>query len=309
MLAGECKMAEIRTEMVEANGLSFEVDMAGDGDKLALLLHGFPENSYAWRHQMALFAELGYTVWAPNLRGYKGSSRPTGVKNYSLEVLMDDVAGLIDVSGKSDVTLVVHDWGGVIGWFFMMRKVRPVSRFIVLNIPHPKLMFDKMRTWTQLSKSWYIFFFQIPWLPEFMLKLGGVKGFRRIFRDTAKNKDNFTNSHIDQFAKPALEPGALTAMINYYRGLMRGGSSRRQQKHGFPVIEVPTLMLWGTADMALDVSTTVDTSTQVSDLTLRYLPGVSHWIQQDAPHTVNRLIGAWLKGEPVPEISETDPLD
>jgi len=302
-------MSDIRTEQVEANGLSFEVDMAGDGDKLALLLHGFPENSYAWRHQMGLFAELGYTVWAPNLRGYKGTTRPKGVKNYSLELLMADVAGLIDASGKSDVTLVVHDWGGAIGWMFMVRKIRPVSRFIVLNIPHPKLMFEKMRTWTQMSKSWYIFFFQIPWLPEFMMRLGGVKAFRKIFRDTAKNKSNFTDADIDHFAKPALEPGALTAMLNYYRGLLRGGGGDRQRELGYEVIDTPTLMLWGTADMALDVSTTTDTHTLVSDLTLRYLPGVSHWIQQDAPHTVNRMITAWLKGETVPELTETDPLD
>lgn len=302
-------MAEIRTEMIAANGLEFETDMAGDGDKLALFLHGFPENSQSWHAQLRLLADMGYTAWAPNLRGYKGTSRPKGVDAYAIEALMDDVAALIDASGKTDVTLIVHDWGGVIGWFFMMRKLRPVSRFIVLNIPHPKLMAAQMSSRRQLLKSWYIFFFQLPWLPEFMLRRGGAKGFRRIFRDTALNKANFPDSHIDHFARPALEPGALTPMINYYRALVRGGGGRRMEKLGFPVIDTPTLMLWGTADMALDVSTTTETHTQVSDLTLRYLPGVSHWIQQDAPHTVNRMIKAWLTGEPVAEITETDTID
>ncbi len=134
-------MHAIETAFIEANGLSFEVDMCGSGEKLALLLHGFPESKFSWRAQLPLLAELGYTAWAPNLRGYGNSSRPLGIPAYAMENLTADVSGLIDAARSrgitGPVTLIAHDWGGAIGWAYVLSQPRPVERFIVMNLPHP----------------------------------------------------------------------------------------------------------------------------------------------------------------------------
>lgn len=304
-------MRDIRTEIVTANGIDFEVAVAGDGEKLALFLHGFPELNHSWRHQMRLMADMGYTVWAPNMRGYGNTTRPKGIKNYVMEVLLEDVAQLIDAAqkdgGKKDVTLIAHDWGGAIAWFFVMHKMRPLSRYIVMNLPHPKIMGDRVREGgVQLRRSWYVLFFQIPWLPEFMMKLGGAAAVRRMFHDMAVDKSRFPKEVLDIYAEAALKPGALTAMCNYYRGLIRGGSGKRMGDKGYPKVDVPTLMIWGEEDAALDITTTYGTDQMVDDLTVRYLPQVSHWVQQEAPEKVNAIMKAWLEGATVPEAHEID---
>ena len=308
-------MQDIETIEVEANGLTFEVATAGEGEKLALFLHGFPELNHSWRHQVRLMADLGYRAWAPNLRGYGNTTRPKGIKNYDIEILAEDVGALIDASGSKDVTLITHDWGGVIGWYFVMHKVRPLSRYIIMNLPHPKVMMDEInKGGIQLRRSWYVLFFQIPWLPEFMMRLGKAATIRRAFHDMAIDKSRFPNHVLDIYAEAALKPGALTAMCNYYRGLVRGGGGKKMRERGFPTIDIPTLMIWGEEDSALDITTTYGTDKYVDDFTLRYLPQVSHWVQQEAPEKVNAMIEAWLRGEPVPEAHEIEvaerlPLD
>lgn len=295
--------SRITTEFVEANNLRFEVDMCGDGDKLALCLHGFPEHSFSWRHQLPVLAELGYKTWAPNLRGYGKSSKPDKMEDYRLEELMADVAGLIDAANCKSVVLIAHDWGAVIAWFFAMRKIRPLDKLIICNVPHPgparKALSKGLK---QLRKSWYIFFFQIPRLPEWLLGLHHAQSIGEAIRHSACNKEQFPDEVTEVYRRNAAQPGVLAAMINYYRALVRGGGARRQKKLGYPIIEIPTLMLWGEEDMALTKETTLGTEEYVKDLTLRYLPRVSHWVQQDAPEEVNVMIKAFLEREKVPEM-------
>ena len=155
------KDPRIKTEFVHANGLTFEVDKCGSGDKLAICLHGFPEHSFSWRYQLPMLADLGYEAWAPNLRGYGKSDKPEGISAYAIEYLLEDVAQLIDASGKQEVTLLAHDWGAVIAWYFAMRQVRPLQHLVICNVPHPQGM-NRGFSWEQLKRSWYIFFFQIP---------------------------------------------------------------------------------------------------------------------------------------------------
>lgn len=293
----------IETAFIEANGLSFEVDSCGTGEKLALFLHGFPESKYSWRFQMPLMARLGYTAWAPNLRGYGRSSRPAGREAYRIEALCDDVAGLIDAARArgitGPVTLIMHDWGGIIGWTFALKKLREIEKIIVLNIPHPTLFARGLRNFTQLKKSWYVFFFQLPWLPEKMMTAQDARAIGNAFYNMAIDKSRFPDSVLDQYRKNALLPGAMTAMINYYRANFRG--SPPPEWTDPPLITVPTLMIWGTEDSALGKELTIGTQDLVPNLTLRYLPQVSHWVQQEAPETVNTMIEAWLTGQDVPE--------
>lgn len=287
----------ISTRFVEANGQRFELAECGQGSKLAILLHGFPELNFSWRHQIALFVEQGYRVWAPNMRGYGASSKPEGVDAYAVDNLVADVGALIDAAKAeapaTEVTLVAHDWGAVVAWNFAIRKVRPIDRLVIMNAPHPMCAAREIRKWRQLRKSWYIFFFQIPRLPEWLLLANDARAVRRAFSDTATNKENFPPADLDIYAAAAQRPGAIRAMVNYYRALMkyRDGNAA---KLGSGVVEVPTLVIWGENDVALGIELLDGMEQWVPNLTLHRLPGISHWVQQDAPGDVNRLLGDWL---------------
>ncbi len=281
-----------RTEFVEANGLDFEVIMCGGGKQLALCLHGFPEHACSWRHQLLMLAEMGYLVWAPNLRGYGNTSRPRGIANYAMPHLLADVAGLIDASGAEEVVLIAHDWGGVIAWEFALRNIRPLKKLVVMNIPHPKLFERGIRNWAQLKRSWYIFFFQLPWLPEWALGRNGAKAIGEAFRSMAVDKSRFPPEILEVYKRNASQPGALCAMINYYRAAFRGAKPQQARRPG--KLPVPTLMIWGEEDAALGKELTYGTENLVSDVTIRYLPGVSHWVQQEAPEKVNEILQTWL---------------
>jgi pimeloyl-ACP methyl ester carboxylesterase len=193
---------------------------------------------------------------------------------------------------------MAHAWGARVAWRFAIRRTRPLDRLVIMNVPHPACMRREFRTWAQLKKSWYVFFFQIPWLPERMLGARGGDAIRRAFVDMAIDKARFPAAVTDEFRRNALEPGALKAMINYYRAAFRARAAAMNPQPG--IIETPTLMIWGEEDTALGKATTVGTDQYVRNLTLRYLPGVSHWVQQEAPEKVNAMIEAWVRGEPVP---------
>lgn len=286
---------------VNANRMRFEVFTQGAGERLALCLHGFPEHAYSWRHQMPLLARLGYRVWAPNLRGYGNSSRPPRVQDYAVEHLLDDVAGLIDASGCRETLLIAHDWGAVVAWLFATRRVRPLEHLIIFNVPHPGVMEATLRkSREQMARSWYVLFFQLPFVPEGLMKLRGLEAIGTMFRRTSEQPEAFTDADVAVYVENVSQPGALTAMINYYRALVRGGGAKRQRELGYPVIETPTLMIWGEEDVALSRDTTLGTQEYVAHLTLRYLPHVSHWVQQEAPGTVNEMLEAYLENAPVP---------
>jgi pimeloyl-ACP methyl ester carboxylesterase len=291
----------VQQKVILANGLRFHVATAGEGDRLALCLHGFPECWFSWRSQLPLLARLGYRAWAPDLRGYGDSERPPRREDYAIERLLEDVAGLIDAAGARSTTLLAHDWGAVIAWYFAMRQVRPLERLVIMNVPHPAVMERVIRTWRQLARSWYVLFFQIPRLPEAMLRARQYRAIGDAFRRMAVDKSRFPEEVLQVYRENAAGPGALTAMLNYYRALVRGGGAARQRALGYPKIETPTLMIWGEHDSALGKETTYGTEAFVRDLTIRYLPDASHWVQQEAPEVVNAMLDAWLTGRPVPE--------
>ena len=286
---------------VAANGIEFEVATLGSGERLALCLHGFPEHAYSWRFQMKLLARLGYRVWAPNLRGYGNSTAPEGVAAYKLSTLVDDVLGLITASGAAETLLMAHDWGGILAWQIGMFHAAAIDRLVIMNVPHPGRVKDVFWRSGQFLKSWYMFVFQIPALPEAMLRRNGGKAIAQIFRNNVRRKENFTDADLAVYQDNAMRPGGLTAMVNWYRALFRFGGLPRAN---FPMIETPTLFLWGDADFALSVQTALGTETYASNLTFRRLDGVSHWVQQEAPEAVNAMLEAWLTGQPVPEYRE-----
>lgn len=289
---------------VAANGLNFHVAECGTGDRLALCLHGFPECWYSWRHQLPLLARLGYRAWAPDLRGYGDTERPAALRDYRIETLLDDVAGLIDAAQARETVLIAHDWGAIIAWWFAIRRLRPLERLVIMNVPHPAPFDRELRTWKQLRRTWYAVFFQLPRLPEAALRAGDYRAVREAFRGSAIDKSRFPDEVLQVYRDSAARPGAPTAMLNYYRAYGRGGGGTRQRALGYGSIETPTLMIWGEEDVALRKETTYGTERWVPNLTLRYLPRVSHWVQQEAPETVNAMLEAWLTGATVPEAAD-----
>lgn len=289
---------EIKTRRVDANGLTFEVDECGTGSKFALLLHGFPESKFSWRYQIPLLVKLGYRVWAPNLRGYGKTSRPQGVMAYHIDRLVDDVAGLVHAAEAPETLLVSHDWGSVISWQVAMRKTIPLERLVIMNVPHPACFVRELKTWDQLKRSWYMFLFQLPFLPEQRLVANDAEVIARSFLSMAVDRSRFPKEVTDEYRRSAQEPGAAKAMVHYYRALLRTKMSVSLPKPG--KVDAPTLMIWGASDQALSNATTDGTEKYVRDLTLRMLPNVSHWVQQEAPEKVNAILEAWLTGKEVP---------
>ena len=214
-------MPTIETIRVPANGLEFEIAACGSGPRFALLLHGFPECNHSWRYQLPLLAEMGYTAWAPNLRGYGGTSRPKKIGDYRMRHLVDDIAGLIDAAGAERTLLVGHDWGGAIAWVFALAGIRPLERFIVMNLPHPLRFRQGLRTIAQLRRSWYVFFFQVPWLPELFLGANGARRVSGIIRGSAARKERFPSEDLEVYRRNAAQPGAIEAMLAYYRAYIR----------------------------------------------------------------------------------------
>ncbi len=292
---------EFGHEFVEANGLRFHVATCGEGERLALCLHGFPECWYSWRYQLSHLARLGYRAWAPDLRGYGETAGPPRSRDYAIEILLADVGALIDASRARTVLLLGHDWGGIIAWYFAMRRVRPLERLVIMNLPHPGAAAGAVGPWEMLRRFWYALFFQIPWLPEKLLGARECRAIGEMFRRSCANPNVFPEDVLSIYRRAAARPGNLKAMLDYYRALIRGGGLKRQRALGYPTIETPTLVVWGEDDVALPKASTTRTGEFVRNLTLRVLPGVSHWVQQDAPELVNVMLEAWLQDKAVPE--------
>lgn len=290
--SGESHFA-ITDRCAAANGLSFEILECGVGDRLVLCLHGFPSHAMCWQAQLPMLARAGYRAWAPNQRGYGGSSRPTGAENYTIDRLLEDIAAIIDASGATSTVLIAHDWGGLLAWFFAARRIRPLEKLIILNAPHPACAAVAFRKWRQMRKGWYILAFQLPWLPDWLLRVNRAWLVERLMVAVAGSRPVFTPAMLAFYRRAAAQPGAVTAMLNWYRGMMRGGLPV-ELKTSFPVVDTPTLVIWGDGDVVLDPSCLEGLETYVPDLTIERMPGVSHWVQEEAPEAVNTLIEGFL---------------
>lgn len=279
---------------VSANQLSFRVAMSGTGDRLVLCLHGFPESSISWRYQFQPLAQAGYRVWAPDLRGYGGTTRPIGLDAYSIESLLHDISELLTAAETSQVILVGHDWGGIIAWYFAMRYPERLKALVILNAPHPACFERELRHWRQLSRSWYMGVFQLPWVPEAILSMGQGYVIGKIFDRMAIRPALMPEEIVQVYRRQACAPGALTAMLNYYRAALRGGGALRQRTLGYPTITIPTLVLWGLQDHALGPHNLVELNRVVSDLTVVTLADAGHFVHEDEPEHVNHEIVTWL---------------
>ena len=276
---------------IKINKINLHYVSQGTGE-LMLMLHGFPEFWYSWRHQITKFSDR-YRVVAPDLRGYNDSDKPQDLAAYDMSELIADVKGIVEGLGYDSCILVAHDWGAAIAWNFAYTYPQMVQKLIVLNIPHPALFAKGLRTPQQLLKSWYIFAFQIPWLPEFLFQLNDYQAIKNAFVEMAIDKTAFPTEDLIAYRDAAAKPGALTAMINYYRQAFKSLFSTQQPQ--WDILQVPTLTIWGESDTALGKELTYGTEEYVSDWRVRYIPNCSHWVQQEQPELVNQYIEEFLK--------------
>ena len=266
-------MSPWRHREAEVNGVSLHYVEAGTGP-LVLLLHGFPDFWYSWHYQIPVLAEAGFRVVAPDLRGYNTSSKPEGIGSYRIDTLVADVAELINELGEAEAHLVGHDWGGVIAWYAAMLHPHRISKLAVLNAPHPVAFARELRRSTQLLRSWYAGFFQLPLLPEIALRANGYALLRRVLPHEA---------YLEAWA----QPGALTAMVNYYR------AAARYARPAPRPIGAPTLLIWGERDRFLVPGLTDGLEPWVPQLHVERLQ-VGHWVQLRAPDRVNALLTEFL---------------
>jgi len=290
-------LAEIETwehRTILTNGVRLHYVVQGKGP-LIVLLHGFPEFWYSWRYQIAFLAGHGYTVVAPDLRGYNESEKPRG--GYDIPTLIGDIAGLVTGLGYERATIAGHDWGGVLAWSFAMRYPSMTERLIVMNAPHPAAMVRELHTVKQLRKSWYIFLFQLPWLPEMALLRNHANAIGRMLRGAAVQKEAFPRAVTARYQRAMSKPGAMRAALSYYRISFRAMLRPASITASVAQISAPTLLIWGEQDIALDIALTTGLEQWVKDIRVRRVPDSGHWVQQEKPQQVNRLMLEFLAEE------------
>jgi pimeloyl-ACP methyl ester carboxylesterase len=279
----------VRTEFVTANGIRFHLETDGDGP-LILLLHGFPQTSYQWHHVLPMLASHGYRVVAPDLRGIGESSRPTRVKDYRLSVLGDDVAALIRALGEERAHVIGHDWGGIIAWEVGFSHPEAVDRLVIVNAPPaPAMVRTLLTSLRQLGRSWYIFFFNLPFLPERFLTGGHSRIMPRLLEP-----GHFSAEEIQVYADAICRPRAAWAGLAYYRAASRAVfADLRRVRH--KKVASPTLVIWGEPDPALGKELTQHLNRYVSGpLQIQYVPDAGHWVIQDFPERFVELVAGFL---------------
>ena len=275
-------------EYITTNKIKLHYVTQGNGP-LMLMLHGFPEFWYSWRYQIPEFAE-NYQVVAVDLRGYNDSDKPQDKSAYVMDEFIQDIEGVIKGLGYEKCVLVAHDWGAAIAWNFAYYYPAMLENLIILNLPHPAKFAQGIQTWKQFKKSWYIFFFQLPVLPERFLQASNYQAIEKIFAGMAIDKSTFTPEDIEAYKQSAAKPGALTAMLNYYRNALNIQNSQKK----WDILSVRTLMIWGEEDTALGKELTYGTEAYVRDFQIKYIPNCSHWVQQEQPILVNQYMREFL---------------
>jgi pimeloyl-ACP methyl ester carboxylesterase len=280
---------------IETNGVRLHVVQAGPQDgELVVMLHGFPDFWYGWRHQIPYLARAGYRVYAPDQRGYNLSDKPQSLDAYSLNESAKDVISLIDASGRDKAYLVGHDWGGEAAWWTAMHYPDRLYKLAILNVPHPSVAYKNVRTnRVQLLRSWYIFFFQIPRLPEFLLTVGNARNtVRALLRSS--NPGSFTDADLAHYVRAWKQPGAMTGMLNWYRSIVQRPPRPAEDSR----VHVPTLIIWGKNDVALVPEGAEQSLKYCDDGRLVMLENATHWVQDDEPDKVNELLVEFFHSEP-----------
>ena len=270
---------------VLTNGVRLHVVLAGDPlGKPLILLHGFPEFWYGWRHQIPALDAAGFRLIIPDQRGYNLSDKPEGIRAYNLDNLVEDVLGLADHFGYDRLDLVGHDWGAVVAWEAAITVPQRIQRLAILNVPHPAVMSAYLaKSPAHMLKSWYIVSFQIPGLADRLLRMRDWAALEGLLAGSGKSR-TFDSRELVEYRKAWSQPGALTAMINWYRALV----CYRPATPKDPRVHQPVLILWGKRDIALSYAMVSPSMDLCDQGRLTVFDEATHWVQHDEPSQVNR---------------------
>lgn len=275
-------VGQVRLHVAEARPEGMEAEVS-DAAPLVVFLHGFPELWWSWRRQLDAMAKAGVWAVAPDMRGYNESDKPRGTSAYEVEKLAGDVAGLIRALGRAKAIVVGHDWGAMVAWAFANEYPEMLERLAILNVPHPLVMMRGLRRPAQLKKSWYIFFFQLPLLPERLMARGDFAMIRKMFRE-----DGFPDDDIERYVAALRVPGVVPAALAYYRASMRRVLTGRVPK--MRAIDQDVLVIWGDQDRALGSEMAEPPKRFVPRARVVHIPDATHWVQNAAPERVNELL-------------------
>ena len=274
---------------INTNSIKLHTIMAGpQSGSPVILLHGFPETWRCWIRQLPALAAAGCRVIVPDQRGYNLSDKPKGIENYRMEELTTDILGLIDALEYEKVNLVGHDFGALVAWMLATKHPERLHRLGIINVPHPAVMWRFLRRdFEQMRRSLYALFFQLPWLPEMVMSVGNWRGASLSLRRSGK-PHAFTDEDIEKYTEAWSQPGAMTAMLNWYRAAAR---YRPEITNGMRV-SIRTLILWGVQDFALSRRMARPSLDYCDDGSLVFFPDATHWVQREEADEVNRhLLG------------------
>jgi len=276
----------METIFFQSSDVRLHAVAAGPKDgRVVILLHGFPEFWYGWRRQIEPLAAAGFRVIVPDQRGYNLSTKPSGVAAYALPELVSDVIAIADQLGQERIFLAGHDWGAAVAWSTALLHPQRIARLVILNVPHPSVMRKFLSTRPrQLLRSWYMFFFQLPWLPETFFSAFDFRiGARALLRSS--HPGAFSDEDLAQYRAAWSQPGAITAMINWYRALFR-------VRIKFPdkTVRVPTRILWGERDAFLLAEMAHESLRYCASAEIFTFANATHWPQHEEPARVSELL-------------------
>jgi pimeloyl-ACP methyl ester carboxylesterase len=288
--------SSIRHGYAQIGGVRLHYAERGSGGRLVVMLHGFPECWYSWRHQLMALGDR-FTVVAPDMRGYNLSDKPSRVEDYRIDLLVDDVLGLIHHFGEQTAAVVGHDWGAGVAWAVAQRHPEYVWKLVAMQVPPIKVWRDNL-TLRQALKSWYMLFFQLPRVPEWLMSANDFAFVEQTFKKTVARQGSFTDADIEVYKEALRERGALTAAINYYRAnILRMFLKRRRREEELSDgrVRVPVLFIYGEQDHAVIPETVRNVKAYV-DAPYREvrIPTSAHWVQNEAVEEVNAALNSFL---------------
>lgn len=283
----------IKFKYIDTNGITLHVALAGPEDgELVILLHGFPEFWYGYRHQIDALVEAGYRVAVPDQRGYNKSDKPGGRRAYAIDILARDIVGLIKSLNRKDAVIIGHDWGGAVGWQLARTEPEMVRKFIAVNMPHMGVFPSAfLKVPSQLIRSLYMEFFQIPILPEKLMRSKNFKHMAKGIQRTGKS-GAFKDDDLEMYMNAWRERGALSGMLNWYRALPFSLSHINTDK-----IQVPVKIIWGDKDLFLSKKLAVESLKFIDAEEVTWVHGATHWVLQEEPDIVNAEILKFLTVE------------
>jgi pimeloyl-ACP methyl ester carboxylesterase len=280
---------QLTEEYYQVNGIRMHTVESGPEDgPVVIFLHGFPEFWYGWRKQIGFFAEQGYRVVVPDQRGYNLTGKPVAIAAYQMRALMQDVVELVAVLGAGKVYLVGHDWGGAVAWGLAAFHPHLLHRVAIINMPHPTVMHETLRTRLgQLRRSWYVFFFQLPLLPQWLISLGRYYMMRRSLRKTSL-PSTFSDEDLRHYVNAWSRPGSFRSMVNWYRAALRYQNPGAVNQG--TVIDIPLLLLWGDQDAFLRADMAPKSMLRCRQGQLKMFPGATHWVHHERSIEVNEAM-------------------